>query len=427
MTLKNDQTIRATIFGYSAAGVAVLVGLFGLAAISLLTLRALDQADLPVGFVPENLFRTQGIFLALALIAMIAVRSMNYQRVGEWAYLLFAFILILLAAVLVFGIAGRYIPFLSQIVPNINGSYRWINLGFFRFQPSEFIKIAYILGLARYLRYRKNYRSFSGLLGPFAFTLLPMILILLEPDLGTVMLLLPVLFLMLYAAGAKIQHLAAIILLMFISIPILFSFMKPYQQRRVAGALLQSESSRKWLVRHPKLKNILYKDKNLDHWNLNEEGYHLNRSKTAVGSAGLFGFGPGKGPYIEGNRRLPECHNDFIFAMISHQFGFLGAAGTVLLYLVIAVGLVEIAGRCAEPFGRLVAVGVLVMLLTQACINIGMTIGLMPITGVTLPFISYGGSSLLTYFILLGLPLAVDHARPINIGPRPFEFSDEDY
>jgi rod shape determining protein RodA len=427
MVLNNEQTTRASVLGLSAASAAILTGLLGLVALSLLTFHALDGAELLEGFIPPNLFRTQLIFLALALVAMLGVRALNYQRIGDVAYLFFIFILILLAAVLVFGIAGKFFPFLNRVVPNINGSYRWINFGFFRFQPSEFIKIAYILGLARYLRYRKNYRDFSGLLGPFALTLLPMLLILLEPDLGTVMLLLPVLFIMLFAAGARIKHLAAIVLLMIISIPILFSFMKPYQQRRIAGALLQEESSRNWLAGHPKLKNILYKDKDLARWDQTEEGYHLNRSKIAVGSAGLFGFGLGKGPCIDGTYRLPECHNDFIFAMIGHQFGFIGAAGVVAFYLVIAVGLVEIAGKCAEPFGRLVAVGVLAMLGTQACINIGMTIGLMPITGVTLPFISYGGSSLLTYFILIGLALAVDRTRPIHIGPKPFEFSGDDY
>jgi rod shape determining protein RodA len=426
MSLPIERSTQTTIFGISAASAAVLLGVAGLLAFSLSTIRAIDLADFPTGLVPQNVLRTHVIYLGTALAAMFIIRALNYQRIGDWAYLIFIVMLILLAAVLVLGIAGQYIPALGRTIPKINGSYRWIRILGFQFQPSEFIKIAYILGLARYLRYRNNYRRLEGLIGPFAFTMLPMVLIILEPDLGTVLLLLPVLLIMLYAAGAKIKHLAAIIVLIAISGPILFALMKDYQKSRVAGVLLQTQTNRDWIANHPKIKDILFRDKNLDRWNQSPEGYHLFNSKAAIGSAGLFGFGYGKGPYLEGNKRIPECHNDFIFAMICHQFGFVGAIAIVLLYLVVAVGLTDIAGDVSEPFGRLVAVGVLAMLLTQAGTNIGMTLGLMPITGVTLPFISYGGSSLLTYFTLIGFALSVDRARPIHIGPRPFEFSNDE-
>lgn len=426
MAFRSELTTSATVFGIPAASLAVLLGLFGLTGLGLVALRAVDLADMPARLVPNHVFASQLVFLGVSLVALLAVRAMNYQRLVDWAYVIFLIMLILLTAVLVFGFAGKYIPFLAKIFPYKKGAYRWISFGFFSIQPSEFIKIAYILGLARYLRYRRNYRELKGLLGPFALTLLPTILILLEPDLGTVMLLLPVLFIMLYAAGAKIRHLAAIAGLVLLSIPMLFALMHDYQRGRVAGVLLQSEASRKWVKDHPRVKNLLYKGKRLDQWNMNEEGYHLTHSKIAVGAGGVFGFGFGKGPYFEGSRWLPECHNDFIFAIIAHQFGFVGAVSVILLYLVIAVGLVEISGKVTEPFGRLIVVGVLTMLLTQAGINIAMTLGLMPITGVTLPFISYGGSSLLTYFILIGLTLSVDRARPVHIGPKPFEFGDED-
>ncbi|MFA5864231.1 MAG: FtsW/RodA/SpoVE family cell cycle protein [Phycisphaerae bacterium] len=429
MTLKINQTTQTTVFGISAASLAVVLGIVGLTGLGLVMLQTIDQADLPARLVPKHLFRNQMIYLLVAVVTMLIVRAFNYQRLVDWAYPFFIVMLILLLTVLIvviFGIVGIHLPFLDKFFPKINGSYRWIRLGFFQIQPSEFIKIAYILGLARYLRYRKNYRQFGGLLGPFALTLFPMILILLEPDLGTVMLLLPVLFIMLYAAGAKIKHLAAVVLLMVMSLPLLFSLMHGYQRDRVVGMLLQSENTRNWIKKHPGIKNIIYRDKSLDR-SLTEEGYHLYHSKIALGSGSVMGFGLGKGPYMDGSRWLPECHNDFVFAMIGHQFGFIGTVSVVLLYLIIAVGLVEIAAEVAEPFGRLIVVGVLAMLLTQAGINMGMTLGLMPITGVTLPFISYGGSSLLTYFILMGLALSVDRARPVHIGPKPFEFSDEDY
>jgi len=431
MTLDRDLTTQTTFLGWSVASVAVTLGLIGLVIMSLMIQWSLNHAEMLHRFVPDRLFRNQLIFVMVSLIVMLAIRWTNYMRIGEWAYPLFILTVILLAAVLIFGYLGRYIAFFSQISPNINGSFRWIRLPIPglrpQIQPSEFIKIAYILGLARYLRYRKNYREFKGLLGPFALTLLPMVLILVEPDLGTVMLLFPVLFIMLYAAGAKTRHLAAIILLMICSVPVLFTRMEPYQRSRIVGVLLQSESSRLWLAQHPRIKSYLYPDRSLDQWERSTEGYHLSHSKTAIRQGGIMGCGLGKGPYVEGGRKLPECHNDFVFSMIAHQFGMVGAVCVILLYLVIAVGLTEIAGCVSEPFGRLVAVGVLAMLLIQAGTNMGMTLGLMPITGVTLPFVSYGGSSMLTYFILIGLALSVDRARPVHIGPRAFEFPDDDY
>jgi cell division protein FtsW (lipid II flippase) len=421
-----DKAIKQEdmFLGLSAASTAVLFGAIGLVGLSLLMMFAIDAAEMAA--MPNHLFRNQSLNAILGLGAMLAVRRTNYLRIGDYAYVLFGLTLVLLAAVLVFGFLGRYVPFIGEMFPNINGSYRWIRLKFFQIQPSEFIKITYILGLAMYLRYRKNYRRLGGLLGPFALTLLPMVLILLEPDLGTVMLLLPVLMIMLYAAGAKIRHLGAIVLLIICCVPILFSIMKPYQRSRVVGVVLQSQTTRDWLKQHPQAKDYLYPDKNLDQWHTSPAGYHLYHSKITIGTGGIVGCGYGKGPYMEGNKRLPECHNDFVFSIIAHQFGLVGSAAVIMLYLIMATGLVEIAGKTPDPFGRLIAVGILALLLMQAGINIGMTLGLMPITGLTLPFVSYGGSSMLTFCILIGLALSVDRFRPIHIGPKPFEFEDDD-
>jgi rod shape determining protein RodA len=336
------------------ASTAVLFGAIGLAVVSLLMMWSVDAAEMPL--TPDNLFRNQFLYILTGFAAMLIVRRTNYLRLGDWAYPLFLITLLLLSAVIVLGYLGRHISFISYICPNINGSYRWIRFPFLQIQPSEFIKITYILGLAMYLRYRNNYRQLKGLLGPFALTLLPMFLILLEPDLGTVMLLLPVLMIMLYAAGAKIRHLAAVVGLIFISIPLMFTTMQPYQRSRVVGVVMQSSSTREWMKKHPRVKNFIYPGKNLDQWAMSPEGYHLNNSKIAIGTGGITGCGYGKGPYMDGTKRLPECHNDFVFAIVSHQFGLVGSVAVILLYLIIATGLVEIAGTCAEPFGRLIAV-----------------------------------------------------------------------
>jgi len=353
---------------------------------------------------------------------MFLAGGFHYLKVARVAYPLFALTLLMLLALLVFGHLGRHVAFLRQMFPQPGGSFRWIRLPFVQIQPSEFLKITYVLALARYLRYRSNYRNLAGLIGPFAFTILPIVLIILEPDLGTAMLLLPVLFLMLFAAGARISHLAVIVLFMVLSFPGLFYLMAPYQKARFAGLLLQSPKARAYLKEHPKLKKAVYPKLSLLRWHQSPQGYQLYNSKLAVGSGGPRGYGGELGPYTEGTYRLPHCHNDFIFAIIGHQFGFVGTVLVILLYLVIAVGLIEIAANVTEPFGRLVAVGTFAMILAQSMINMAMTVGLMPITGVTLPFVSFGGSSMLTYFILIGLAISVDRTRPINIGPRPFEF-----
>jgi len=339
--------------------------------------------------------------------------------------------LLLLGGLLVFrGLekAGVHVGPLSWFVPSVNGSFRWIRLPGveIQVQPSEFLKVTYILALAGYLRYRRNYRRLSGLVGPFALTLLPILLILLEPDLGTSLLLLPVLLATLLAAGAKGRHVGAVVVLAALSLPGLFLIMEPYQRGRVIGMFLQYDRVRDWLAAHPDLKNKVYPQGDLERWYLNLEGYQLYHSKLAMGSGGVWGYGGQPGPYVAGSRRLPHCHNDFIFAMVGHQYGAVGVGVLLLLYAGLAVGLIEIASAVREPFGRLVAVGAGAMIATQCLINMAMTVGMLPITGLTLPFVSYGGSSLLTYFVLIGLALSVDRTRPISMAPQPFEFAAEE-
>ena len=417
---KIDRIYRR-YFHYSPASWAIILATLTLAVLGLLVMQRLSEGMW--GDEARGWLEKQAIFLAVSVLAAILLGSTNYLRVGRWAYPLFALTLAMLLAVLVFGYLGRYVSVVGKIFPAINFSHRWIRLGFFQLQPSEFLKITYILGLARYLRYRKNYRQLSGFIGPFAFTLLPIVLILLEPDLGTAMLLLPVMLIMLFAAGAKIRHLAAVVLMILVAGPMLFFWvMKDYQRERITGVLLQSARVRTYLQEHPGLKQKIYPEP-MRRWLLTE-GYQLERAKLAMGSGGVLGYDRATGPDAA-SPRLPECHNDFIFSMIGHIFGLIGTVSVVLLYVILSVGLIEIASIISEPFGRLIAVGTFAMIVTQALLNMAMTLGLTPITGVTLPFVSYGGSSLLTYFILAGLALSVDRTRPIMIAPKPFEFHNK--
>jgi len=393
-----------------------------------LGLEMLIQLDQTASKAAGSWHLKQTVFACLAVVIMLTLVLLPYQKTARWSYGLFIAALLILAAVAAVQLAGKFglhVSFFEQICPKVGGARRWIRLGPVQFQPSEFAKITYILALAWYLRYRSSYRRLLGLLGPFVVTLVPMCLILVEPDLGTVMLFLPVLFVMLYAAGAKRRHLTLIIVLGVLSVPFLFFQMADYQQRRVVGMLLQHDRVREFLAENPEWKNRVYPGRRLARWSL-EEGYQLNHSKHMLGSGQLVGYGLGQGPYVE-KPTLPHMHNDFIFAVIGHQLGFCGAMVVILAYLAFAVGGIEVATATDDPFGRLVAVGVVAMIITQAFINVGMTLGLMPVTGMTLPFVSYGGSSLVSSMILVGLLVWVNAHRPVVIGPRkPFEFPEEE-
>lgn len=377
-------------------------------------------------------WQKQLIYAAFAVLALVVVTYFDYQRFGPCSYGLYALMLFLLALLIAAKLAdsrlGLSIPFMEAR----NGAYCWIQVKLgsrtlFQIQPSEFCKIAYILALAWYLRFRKNYRTLAGLVGPFALTLLAMVLIILEPDLGTVILFMPILFAMLFAAGARVKHLVLILLLAALSSPFLWLSMKDYQRMRIASVLLQNERIYNAAHDHPRLARLLVgRPERIYEWR-RREGFQLLHSKQAVASGGLTGYGFARGPYLQDDFfALPEKHNDFIFALIAHQFGLAGCLTTLGLYaLLVACGM-EIAYRNTDPFGRLVAVGITTMFATQALITTSMTLGLMPITGLTLPFVSYGGSSLLSSFIALGLLNSIGKHRPFSVAKKPFEFSRAD-
>jgi cell division protein FtsW (lipid II flippase) len=403
--LKGRSTVTRTL---------LLAAMLALIAIGIATIYAVGQAtpDDPEVF---GVWKKQLVFAALGAAAFVAVNLVGYRRWGSVSAWLYAFVLLFLALLLLDKIID--IPF----VPVINGSRRWFRIGAgvwsFSIQPSELCKPAYILALAWYLRYRSNYRNFSALIGPFILTLLPMLLILLEPDLGTVLLMFPVFFAMLFVAGAKVKHLLLIIVLAILASPLLWFKMEPYQRLRISSVLLQSPWVRDKAERHPTIGGILVggpfsSKKWKDDW-----GYHLIRSKYAVASGGTTGYGLGRGPFVKYNF-LPERHNDFIFAIIAHQWGFFGCAGVLILYVIMFLCGIEIAAEHTDSFARLFAVGLTAMFAVQVVVNVSMTLGLMPITGLTLPFISYGGSSLLVSMACVGLLNNVGRSRPFSLARR---------
>jgi len=400
----------------------LLVAALGLVAVGV---AAIYSASHPAEYSPAsqtgnlgNLWKKQLVFAAIGMAGFIAANFVNYRRFGAISYWIFAFVLLLLGTLL-FSKYLIKLPF----APEINGAYRWIR---FRIagrdlpalQPSEFCKLAYILALAWYLRYRSNYRNFSALVVPFLLTLLPMLLILLEPDLGTVMLMMPIFFAMLFVAGAKVKHLLIIILMSVIISPLLWHKMKPYQRTRISSVLLQNKWFQEKAEQYPILGEILVGRKfSKKQWD-DDWGYHLMRSKIAVASGQLRGYGFRRGPFIKYNFFLPARHNDFIFAIIAHQWGFVGCLGLLGLYVIIIGCGLEIAGNNTDPFGRLLVLGILAMFAIEVIINVSMTVGLMPITGLTLPLVSYGGSSLLVSMTALGLLNNVGRCRPFTVARK---------
>jgi cell division protein FtsW (lipid II flippase) len=343
----------------------------------------------------------QMFYLVTGVLLMLAALVPSYQKIGRWAYPAYAILLVLLVLLVV----DIYVDL--PLIPVRNNARRWLAWGPLSVQPAEFMKVGLTLTLARYLRFRSSYRSLRGLLPPLFLTLVPMVLILREPDLGMMLMLLPVLFLTLFVAGARLRHLALIILLGCATLPVFFIYgMKPYQRDRVLTVIKQNTADERW-HRGP--------------------GYQLRQSKIALGSGGLTGEGWGRGVFLESRvRLLPEEHNDFIFAIIGHQFGLVGCVLVILAYGVIVFFGIEVATATNDPFGRLLAIGVVVMIVAQALLNIGMTVGLAPITGMTLPFVSAGGSSLWANFLALGLLVNVAQRRPMLIANPPFEHAEEE-
>jgi rod shape determining protein RodA len=397
----------------------MLSAMLTLITIGILTIYAVGN---PAGTEPNddaNTWKKQTVYAAVGLCAIVIVNLVNYRRLGPLSYTIYATVLALLATLLLDKIID--VPF----VPVINYTRRWIRIGtqtkFLQMQPSEFCKIAYILALAWYLRFRRNYRKLKGLIGPFALTLLAMVLIIFEPDLGTVALMMPILFAMLFVAGAKVKHLLIIILMAVLVSPLLWHCMKDYQKTRISSFLLQNEWIMQKAKQNPKLATMLAgSPQNLVNWK-RAEGYHLLHSKYAIASGGWKGYGFAKGPYIKYDY-LPKRHNDFIFAAIAHQTGFLGALFVLALYAVIIACGIEIAWQNTDPFARLTAVGIVAMFAVEVIINVSMTLGLMPITGLTLPFLSHGGSSLVVSMAAVGLLNNIGRSRPFSVAKMDFEF-----
>ena len=369
------------------------VAAFGLTVLGIVTIGTVPAAEVSTDFASRQI-----TFFGVAIVVAALTAIPHYRWLQRFSTLLMIGVLLLLVFVL--------LPFVPDaIVHPRNGARRWINVVVTDFQPSELAKIAYVASLASYLRYRKNYRRFLGLLLPFLLTLIPMGLVVVEPDLGTAMLFVPALLTMLIAAGAKLRHLLIIIVLGLALAPLTFPVLKDHQQNRIRALISQFKGDQRYV------QGI---------------GYQGDKAMTLVGSGQVTGVGRQMAANLVAHNHLPERHNDMVFAVVACRWGMVGALVTWGLFGLCCVGGLLTAAQCKDPFGRLVAVGIVAILFAQMVINTGMTIGLMPITGMTLPFVSYGGSSLVTAWIMIGILLNIGLRRPLYLAREAFEFDGED-
>ena len=348
----------------------------------------------------------QLFFLGIAFGCMAVFQTVNYARLGRLALPFYIVSISLILLTLVGSKLGL------PIVPRINGASNWIRLGPVSLQPAELMKISFIMLLARYLRYRENYRKLKGLIVPLLLAAVPMLMILKQPDLGTALVFIPTTIAMLFVAGAKLRHFATFATAGVVLAPILWLSGQPGVPVLGHGPNLVKEYQRARVY-------AMFKN---DAQTLKATGYQQHYGLAAFGSGGLTGKGAGNVPV---GRKVPESHNDMIFTLVGEQFGFIGSFVVLMAYVVLFVAALEIAADTREPFGRLVAVGVTAALAGQTFLNLAVAMKLMPVTGVTLPFISAGGSSLIASFMAVGLLLNIGQHRPYLLSREAFDFRHE--
>jgi rod shape determining protein RodA len=340
----------------------------GLALTGIMTIYSATcgAADNCTGFLAKK----QLYWLIIGIGVMIATCSFDYQRFDRWTYPLYAVVLLMLVLV----------PFMGT---SSGGSQRWLNLRFFSFQPSELAKLMIVILMAKMLRYGESDTgySFPDLWAPLLLAAPVFALILLQPDLGTAVLISLVSITILAMGGLRIRSLVRLVLVAVASLPILWQVLKPYQRQRI------------WTFINPEFDPL-------------GAGYHVFQSKIAIGS-GLFW---GKG-YLQGSQNrlefLPEQHTDFIFSVFAEEWGFFGCLLLLAGYAMLILLALRVVQRAPDRFGSILAAGMTAIIFWQVTINIGMVTGILPVVGIPLPLVSYGGSSLVTTMIALGVVISV--------------------
>jgi len=366
-----------------------------------------------IGSTAPGALKKQMLWIIIGSFTFLAMQQVHYRKLGQICWLLYGITIILLVSLLV----GRILHADNGFIRGINGSYRWLSIPWpmqISLQPSEIAKLIFILVLAWTLARQKTL-SLRDLIIPILITILPMALILISPDLGTTLLFIPIFFSMLIMAGIKKRYPLIVLFAGALLIFPVYTQLEAYQQERIHSLLNQDYNTGNnsditfspFQTRLRHLLNVPYPNKR---W-FQKEGFQLDRSRAHIATGKTNGY-HGDHETFKKMFNLPEAHNDFIFALIVHRWGFWGGFIVISLFGFIILGALEIASNQPDRFGQLVAVGIATLFLSQMFINIGVTMGLAPNTGMTLPFVSYGGTSLLFSFIALGLLVSVARNRP---------------
>ena len=319
----------------------------------------------------EILYHTKSHFIKLLTFfsLMIMISFFNIKIWHITSYFIYFIVILLLIWVSIYGI-------------KVSGSQRWINLYFIVLQPSELMKIAVILCLAKYYHRLsiEKVNSFTSISVVLSIILIPIIFVLSQPDLGTSILIASSALIILWLGGVKIKYFIYSFIAFLISLPFVISFLKPYQKLRI----------------------LTFLDPDRDPLGA---GYQIIQSKIAIGSGGFDGKG-----FLQGTQSyldfLPEKHTDFIFTLFSEEFGFIGSIGLLLLYIIIIIRIIRIGALCRSSFARFFCFGFAFAIFIYITVNLSMVLGLLPIVGSPLPIMSYGGSSMLATMIGFGIVMS---------------------
>ncbi|MBW3537945.1 rod shape-determining protein RodA [Candidatus Parcubacteria bacterium] len=307
----------------------------------------------------------QIVFAVIGLIGLFTAAKIDYRAWAKFTPWLYGLMVLLLGIVMVAGTTAL-------------GATRWIDLGFFQFQPSELAKLVLIVVLAKF--FADNYDQMDSpknLLLSLVYTAIPMVMVLVQPDLGTALVLAVIWLAMVLVSRARRTHLAALAAIGLVMLPVALQFLKPYQRQRLTTFF------------NPTADPL-------------GTGYNVVQSTIAVGSGQLFGRGLDSGSQSQLNF-LPSQHTDFIFAVLTEKLGFVGGVLLLALFAALIIRGLVVAYRAKDRFGMFLATGLVAMFLFHIFINVGMNMGIMPVTGIPLPFVSYGGTSLLIGLVGVGL------------------------
>lgn len=320
----------------------------------------------------------QVIYATVGAAVLVFLVGFDYRLLGSLAVPMYAAGMVALGLVMVLGRLDY-------------GARRWIDVGFFQLQPSEPVKLVVAIALARYFAVnRERAHRFTTLAVSLVIAGVPFLLTLAEPDLGTALVFLAIWFVIAYSAGVRWRHLGVLALVGGAAVPVVWEFLPGYMRSRVSIFL------------DPYSKPL-------------EEGYNIIQAQISVGSGGLLGRG-----FLSGTQSqlhfLRVQYADFIFSVLAEELGFVGAIALFALFSVLLLRGLRSAYVASEPFGRLLAVGIVGMILFQLFVNVGMNISILPVTGIPLPFISFGGSSLITFMAAIGV------LESITMRHRKFQF-----